>query len=130
MIVCGCFAVGSASVHVALAGPKALAAHRAAHARLAGVDPERPEADGFAVGEAHRLLSVLSFVIVATGWGKGKDSTLPKPAFDVHQRIYGVHLLAHAARRARTKAACGLQLGFEARLGVWKQVSHQALFYQ
>ena len=49
----GCFVVASASVHVALAGPKALAAHRAAHARLAGVDPERPEADGFAIAEPH-----------------------------------------------------------------------------
>ena len=95
--------------------PKALPTNRVAHAGTPDVDPERPDANGFAVGEAHRLLSVLSSLIVATGWGKGKDSPLPKPAFGVHQRN-GVHLLAHAARRGRTTADPPTEQVFTVRL--------------
>jgi hypothetical protein len=40
--------------------------------------------------EVHFLPAVLSVEIVAAEWEKGKDSPLPKHAFDVFPRIHGV----------------------------------------
>ena len=74
VIVCGCFVVASASVHVALAGPKAFAADRVANAGLADVDPERSKADGFAIVEPHGGPCVMLSLMVAAARMECKDS--------------------------------------------------------